>query len=144
MKYKIPHLGIRMVKERTLTIASTKASNPHDVAAIAHAMIGNRPVEHMIAIMVDGQGNVTGVTTLAQGGMSSMSIKAIDVLRAVLATHACAFILAHNHPSGDPTPSPDDIATTQAIQAACKPVGLVMLDHVIVTRDPNRFASVPL
>jgi DNA repair protein RadC len=141
--YKIPHLAMRMIRERTITVSSPHVAGPNDAAAIAHRMIGDRPTEHMIAILLDGQANVTGVVTLAQGGMHTMSIRVSDVLRAVRAGHACAFVLAHNHPSGDPTPSQADVATTAAIRAAAALVGVPLVDHVVVTRDAARFTSCP-
>lgn len=132
-KYKIPMLGLRLVRERTMTIPTTQATCSNDVAAIATAMIGNRPTEHLIAIMVDARSNVTAVVTLAQGGMSSCSVRPADILRAVLVHQAAAFILSHNHPSGEPTPSREDIALTDAVRRVADAVGVTMLDHVIVT-----------
>lgn len=143
MSYKIPHLAMRMVRERTMTVASTQARSSSDVAAIAHKLIGNAPVEHVIAILVDGRANVTGVTTVAIGGMHGAALRPADVLRAVLAGQASAFILSHNHPSGDPKPSGEDVAFTDRIRAAADVVGVPLLDHVIVTRDPQTFSSVP-
>lgn len=140
--YRIPQISLRMVKDRTIAIAKPTADNPRDAAAIAHAMIGDRSSEHILAIMPDVGANVTGVVILGQGGMTSVGIKVPDVLRAVLAAQAVGFILAHNHPSGNPRPSEDDIATTKAIGTAAEIIGIPLLDHVIVTSDPDRWSSV--
>jgi DNA repair protein RadC len=142
MKYRIPKVSLRMVKDGTITIASEKADSPRDAAAIAHAMIGDRSCEHILAIMLDGGNNVTNVAILGQGGMSSVGVKPGDILRAVLTSQASAFVLAHNHPSGNPRPSPEDIATTKAIGAAAQLIGVPLLDHVIVTSDPDRWSSI--
>lgn len=63
------------------------------------------------------------------------------ILRAGLSASASALILGHNHFSGDPTPSEQDITTTAAIMRAAKIVGIPVVDHVIVTRNPGRYHS---
>jgi DNA repair protein RadC len=141
-RYKVPMLGLRLVRERTMSIPTAIATCNADIAAIATAIIGDRPTEHLIAIMLDARSNVTAVVTLAQGGMSSCSVRPSDVLRAVLVHQAAAFILSHNHPSGDPTPSREDIALTDAVREAAKAVCVPMVDHVIVTAKGD-FASCP-
>jgi DNA repair protein RadC len=95
----------------------------------------------LIALMLDGQGRLTSVATLAQGGMHGTAVAARDVLRAVLAAHASAFVLAHNHPSGDPTPSREDKTFTKAIREAAALVGTPLVDHVVVTWG-GQFCSV--
>lgn len=142
MSYTIPQVSLRMVKDRTITIASPKADTAKDAAVIAHAMIGDRSQEHILAIMLGPENNVTNVAILGQGGTDSVGVTPATILRAVLATQCSAFILAHNHPSGNPRPSQDDIRTTRDIGAAAQLIGVPLLDHVIVTSDPTRFASI--
>lgn len=139
--YRIPVQALTLVRERTITVASKDAKSAADVAAIAHAMIGDSPVEKLLAIMVNGRNQVTAIVVLAQGGISAVSASTRDVLRPVLTHQASAFILAHNHPSGDSTPSGDDYLFTRAIQKAADVVGVPLLDHVIVTSDGS-FSSV--
>lgn len=69
---------------------------------------------------------------VAVGGLHSCSVSVADILRVVLVGKASAFVLAHNHPSGDPTPSEDDVVLTRAIEEAGKLIGLPLLDHVII------------
>lgn len=142
MSYKIPKLALHMIEEDSITLARRSLLSDEDSAAVAHALIGSRPVEHMIAMIVDAGGNITAVTTVSQGGMSSASVRAADILRAVLVAHGAAFVLAHNHPSGDPTPSQADIRSTDMIRDAAEVVGLTLLSHVIVTRKRGEFRSI--
>jgi len=141
--YRIPIVALRMVRERTITLASPKCESAGDAIAIAHKLIGASPVEHVIAIMLNGANEVTGVATVGQGGMSTCPVSIPAVLRAVLTSHAAGFILAHNHPSGDPSASPEDVRVTAALAAAATIVGVPMLDHVIVTADVKIWGSVP-
>ncbi|WP_437331659.1 JAB domain-containing protein [Sorangium sp. So ce394] len=78
---------------------------------------------------------------VCRGGLLSGSMRATDVLRAALELGAVAFVMAHNHPSGDPAPSEDDVALTHAIEHAAHLIGVPLQDHVIVT-PAGRFASV--
>ena len=141
-RYKVPHLALRMVREKTLSLPANRISTALDAALVARKVIGDKPVEHLIAILLDGRGNITGVATLAQGGMHGAGVRPADVLRAVLTSHAFAFILAHNHPSNDPTPSADDVFMTNKIRAAAKEVGCPLLAHVVVVRSGD-FRTVP-
>lgn len=144
MPYEIPELSIRIVSERTITVSKETLTDGQDAATVAHAMIGDRPVEHVIALVVDAKGAITAAITVAIGSMSGAALSTVSILRAVLATHGAGFILAHNHPSGDPRPSAHDIAFTLRLREACDAVGLAFLDHVIVTRNVGRFESVPM
>lgn len=132
MSIDVPMMSLRMVADSRVEIPYDRLSTSADAAAVAVALLRDRPVEHLIAIMIDGRARITGVATVAIGGMHGAAVSARDVLRAVLMSHGAAFILAHNHPSGDPTPSPEDIAFTRQIEAAAEIIGVRMLDHVVV------------
>jgi hypothetical protein len=79
---------------------------------------------------------------IARGQVSRVAVSVADVMTAVLSSHAEAFCVVHNHPSGDPTPSPADKALTKDIQRAVKIFGrdIVFIDHVVI--GTNRFASI--
>lgn len=122
-------------------VLSETVSNDHGVAALASSLIGNRPQEHLLAIMTDVRNHVIAVHTVSIGSQSSCYCSTADILRAALLCGAASIVLSHNHPSGDPTPSPDDISSTVAVKLGCDAVGITLLDHVIVTDDPTKFVS---
>jgi DNA repair protein RadC len=70
-----------------------------------------------------------------------MGVRAADPLRLALRAAASGFVLVHNHPSGDPTPSAEDVTFTRRVADAASVVGVPLLDHVVVAREG--FASVP-
>lgn len=74
------------------------------------------------------------------GGRAGISIDYRDLIETALANSARGLLLFHNHPSGDPTPSADDIAATHMLVALCRPLGLTVHDHVVV----GRFALVSM
>lgn len=132
--YKVPHLELVTRVTRRHTLKRTKLMRADHLAEVATHLIGDKPIEHLIAICMDGQGNITGVITIAQGGIHGAAIQLADIFRAVLSTHAAMFVLAHNHPSGDPNPSAHDREFTESVRAASDIIGLSLVDHVVVTR----------
>jgi len=141
--HKIPVYEVRLVQaRRALRLAEPCIGNSRTAATALHALIGLTDREHFACLFVDGHHNVTGAHIAAIGGQHC--IESVDVrviLRAALAACATAMILSHNHPSGDPSPSHQDLTTTEAIARAAKTVGIPVLDHVIVTRQAGRYHS---
>lgn len=139
----IPVLTLAIAEDRTIKIPRATVETPSNAADIARAMIGSSPVEKLIVIMLDAKNNVTGVSVVAQGVMSRTLTDTPTILRHVLAAHCAAFVLAHNHPSGDPTPSADDVKMTRIVAKGAEAIGIPLLDHVIVTRSGS-FSCIPL
>jgi DNA repair protein RadC len=90
--------------------------------------------EEVWLLSLDGKYGLKCARRVAQGGLHGCALLTRDVLSPALRDGASAIVLVHNHPSGDPTPSPEDIAMTRAIRVAAELVGIPLLDHVIVAR----------
>ena len=88
--------------------------------------------ERVVAIAMNNKNRPVGWTLLGIGTGSQCAVDLTALLRFVLLTGAPAFLLGHNHPSGDPGPSADDIELTKRISQGAQAVGLKMLDHVII------------
>jgi len=80
---------------------------------------------------VPGQHRVNAIHRVSIGGLDDCPAGPREVFQAALLTNAAAVILAHNHPSGDPEPSPQDLALTQSLLAAGEILGIPVLDHII-------------
>ena len=136
---------VRLRKARTLKLAESEV--PHQEAArhVIQTMIGDADREHFVAIFLDVHNKVTGAHVVAIGGQARIGgVEVRTVFRAAIAACATGIILGHNHPSGDPGPSKEDREITDALVAAGKLLGLPVLDHVIVTRDPSRWRALPV
>jgi DNA repair protein RadC len=139
---KIPVYDIRLVQSRRcLRLAETTLTDAWQASRALHALIGNTDREHFAVLFVGGQTQVTGAHIVAIGGQHGINIEARTVFRAAITACASALILGHNHPSGDPTPSAEDIAMTAKLLSAGKLLGLPILDHVIVTAARSRWHS---
>ena len=90
---------------------------------------------------LDGRSNVRGVRQLARGGRHGLVISPKEVLSAALCEAATAFFLVHNHPSGHPKPSREDLRMTHEVVTAAEVVGVPLCDHVIVTASVDAYYS---
>ena len=95
--------------------------------------------EHFLVLALDGKNRVLGVEDISTGSLSASLVHPREVLKGLLLANAAAFVLAHNHPSGDPTPSAEDRAITQRLKECGELLGLRLLDHVVLGH--GRFIS---
>lgn len=109
---------------------------------VAHAYhyLAESPTETLLVLGVDLRYQLQFEGRVASGPIEHMRILPRDIMAPILARKLPAFLLVHNHPSGDPTPSESDIATTQQLVQAAEIVGVQLLDHVIIARDGARSA----
>ncbi len=99
-------------------------------------------VEELLALLLDGRLTLLGEVRVARGGRGALAIVPADVLRPAVQAGAAGILLAHNHPSGDPSPSKADVATTRQIQAAAQLLGVQLVDHLVI--GDNSFVSLRL
>jgi len=122
-------------------VTPTSITSSADVAAWASTRLSGLDHEELWLLALDGRSRLRAVRCVAKGGLHGMGVRPADPLRLALRASASGFVLVHNHPSGDPTPSPEDVAFTRRVAAAAAVVGTPLLDHVVVVR--GGFASVP-
>jgi DNA repair protein RadC len=97
--------------------------------------IRDKKEECFMAIYLDAKNRVIGDEILFAGTVTASAVYPREVVRAALAQTAAAVIFAHNHPSGDPAPSPDDMAITRKLVEACALMGITVHEHLIVGRE---------
>jgi DNA repair protein RadC len=90
--------------------------------------------EELWLLALDGHHGLRAARSVASGGIHGLHVAARDPLRIALREGASAFVLVHNHPSGDPCPSPEDVTFTRSLADAASLVGTPLLDHVVVAR----------
>jgi DNA repair protein RadC len=88
--------------------------------------------EQLRVILLDTRNRVLGIETVYQGSLNSSQVRVGELFKAAVRRNAAALIVVHNHPSGDPTPSPDDVAITRAIVQAGKLLDVEVLDHLVI------------
>jgi DNA repair protein RadC len=123
-------LGRRVVTQTPRIRACVRS--PRDAAALLIPEFGTRTVEHFGVVLLDTRHRVVRTTVLAVGGLNSSVVHPREVFREAALGAAAAIIVFHNHPSGDPSPSPDDVELTDRLAAAGTLMGIDVVDHVIV------------
>ena len=105
---------------------------PEDVFQHFHARLRDASQEHFCVLLLDGRHRVLGDELVSLGTLTASLVHPREVFRPALRAGAAALILVHNHPSGDPEPSPEDRVVTQRLTRAGELLGIPVLDHVIV------------
>jgi DNA repair protein RadC len=121
----------RLAASEPIPLRLTSAA---DVAAVAMREIGDATRERSIVLICDAANHLRRVVAMGEGSVDRVFLPVREILNAVLRHDGRAFAVAHNHPSGDPTPGVDDVRATDELQAASRIVGLRFLDHVIVAQ----------
>jgi DNA repair protein RadC len=130
---------------RTLTHrppARPQIRTPEDAAVLLLPQYGAHPVERAGVVLLDARHRVLGVRLISVGSIDTSLVHPREVFRPAVTLGAAAIMLFHNHPSGDPTPSPEDYALTRRIVQAGAVVGIRVIDHVILA--DARYCSVRL
>lgn len=136
----IKRMELHCVRERVAPYARTISAS-RDVARLLTDLIGKYDSERLIVLMLDARNVCIGYTQAAQGGLAACHATPADVFRVPVHTGAVGIIVAHNHPSEDPKPSDADIVFTKRLREAGELLGVQVLDHLVVTSDPTRYAS---
>lgn len=105
---------------------------PHDVFRIMAPILGDLPHEEFHALLLNTQHRVLRSVAVTRGILDASLIHPREVFRPAILEKAAAVVLVHNHPSGDPAPSPEDRAVTRQMREAGKAIGIRVLDHVVV------------
>ena len=106
--------------------------SPRDAAELLLPEFGARPVEQFGVVLLDTKHRVLRTVVVSSGGLDSTPVQARDVFRHAAAGSAAAVVVFHNHPSGDPRPSEDDLHLTGRLVAAGELLGIPVLDHVVL------------
>jgi DNA repair protein RadC len=123
-------LGRRLILE---TPQERPAINsPADAAALLQYEMSALEQEHLRVMLLDRRNRVLEVVEVYKGSVNSSQVRVGELFKDAIRANASAVIVAHNHPSGDPTPSPDDVAVTRAIVQAGKLLDIDVLDHLVI------------
>ena len=115
-------------------------SCPQDAASLLIAEMEPLVQENLVVLLLNTRNQVVARRTIYIGTVNSSAVRPAEVLRPAIRENAPSFIVAHNHPSGDPTPSPEDVSVTRDLVAAGKLMDIELLDHLIIGHA-GRFTS---
>lgn len=116
-----------------------KITAPEDAAGLVMAEMGLLAQEELRVMLLDTRNRVQRIVTLYRGNVNTTVVRVGEVFRPAVRDNAPSIILVHNHPSGDPTPSPEDVRITSKVVEAGRLLNIQVLDHLVIGR--NRFVS---
>ena len=130
-------LGKRLVA--TQPAERTTIRSPEDVANLLQGEMGLLDQEHLRVLLLNTRNQVLGTSEVYRGSVHTAVVRIGELFREALRHNAPAVVLVHNHPSGDPSPSPEDIAMTRQAIEAGELLDVEVLDHIVLAQ--GRFAS---
>jgi len=133
----LPVYSLQVMKERSLKYPVAKVSHKLAAIEVMRAYLQDKACEHLAIILLDGQTNMIGIATITIGGLDRMTCSVRSVFEHVIGGRANAFVLGHNHPSGNVTPSREDILFTEGVLMASAIMGIACLDHIIISSGLN-------
>lgn len=107
-------------------------TSPQAAANFLAPQIGHLEQEHFLVLSLNTRNYLVDQTTLYIGTVDTTTTRIAEIIRVAILAGAVSLIVAHNHPSGDPAPSPEDINCTRQLNAAAQTVGIDLLDHIII------------
>jgi len=106
--------------------------SPADAAALVQFEMSALDQEELRVILLDTRNRVLDTVEVYRGSLNSSQVRVGELFKSAIRRNAAAIVVAHNHPSGDPTPSPDDLVVTRAIVQAGKLLDVGVLDHLVI------------
>ncbi len=106
--------------------------SPADAAQILMPLLAHREQEYLVVLALDTRNRVLDVVEVYHGSLNASMVRVGELFKPALQRNAAAMVVAHNHPSTDPTPSPEDVSVTRAIVQAGKLLDVSVLDHLVI------------
>jgi DNA repair protein RadC len=125
-------VGYRLRRIRRPVWPDGRLHTPQATAAVLISILRHEPIEVCGILCLSTRLDLLAYHELSRGTLDSTVVHPRDVFRTALLANAASVVVAHNHPTGDPTPSPDDMVLTARLKAAGELLGVPLTDHVIV------------
>ena len=135
---------VTLIKDRQLPFDTCRLNNSAQAQPLIKSLIethGQADREQFCVLMLNAKNEIIGLNIVSTGDVSSATVTPRELLKPAILTNSSALILGHNHPSGDVSPSQEDIAVTQRIIHASKIMGIVVHEHLIISMFDEQYYS---
>ena len=135
--YQFNKVSLRLVNEKTCEYNPTIIRTSADVVKFIDDLedIRNHTEERIYCIAMNTKNEIVSFSQIAQGSINACGLDTKELFKIILLCNASKFILIHNHPSGDSTPSQNDYQMTEKIKEASKIMGIGFLDHIVIAQN---------
>ena len=138
--YRIPAVRLSMVRDGSVLAERNVITQSAQAATLCRLIIGQNDREELLALLLDAKHKVSAVHSVSVGSLTFSIVHPREAFKAAILSNAAALIIAHNHPSGDPTPSREDRELTAPLKECGVLLGIHILDHVVLG-DGERYYS---
>jgi DNA repair protein RadC len=132
---RVDIVTIKLVKESSMFYKGRSIRSPQDGFELAKQYLGNVDREYFVVATLDTKNQPTSITTCHIGSLNSSIVSVREVFKTAILKNSSSIMCFHNHPSGNPEPSREDIEVTRRLVEAGKVIGIDVLDHIIVGDD---------
>lgn len=139
--YVVPRYRVSLVRETPANDMPPAIGDPRDASRYLRPLFDDLDREQTVVLCLDAKHRPIGVNVVSIGTLTESLVHPREVLKPAVLLNAAAIILAHNHPSGDPTPSPEDRRITQRMREAGEILGIRLLDHLVFGASDARSAE---
>jgi len=137
---RVQIVKIEMVKEKNLMVENKRISSPKDIAEIMFKYLKGADREYLVVITLNTKNDVNSISTVSIGSLNSSIAHPREIFKTAILSNAANIILCHNHPSGDPSFSKEDILLSKRVKECGDILGVQVLDHIVIT-NTNKFLS---
>lgn len=138
---RVDIVTVKLVTEGSVLYDARKISSTSEAAGLGRLFLEDADREQVIVCCLNTKNQPISMNVVSMGTLNSSLVHPREVFKTAILSNAASIILFHNHPSGDPEPSKEDITISKHIQEAGALMGIELLDHVIIG-DANRYFSI--
>ena len=140
--YSIPIYRVALVRDPAATTGRRlPVTDGRTAATVIMDYLKGVDREHCVVLMLDAKNRIIGINTVSTGNLTSSMVHPREVFKPAILSNAAAIIIAHNHPSDDTDPSPEDNKLTKRLKEAGALLGITLLDHIIICDMADKYYS---
>lgn len=132
---RINIISIKMVREASVLYDIRKIDSPKDGAELGKRFLQDLDREQLIVCCLDTKNQPTAINVVSVGSLNTSIVHPREVFKPAILSNSASIILFHNHPSGDPEPSKEDISISERIKESGIILGIKLIDHIIIGND---------
>lgn len=129
---RVSIVSIKLVKDSSILYRNRRIRSPKDSYEIFKDFLGEVDREYFVVMCLDTKNQPTNINIAHIGSINSSIVHPREVMKTAILSNAASIICCHPHPSGDPTPSPEDIQVTERLVEAGNILGVDILDHIVI------------